>query len=150
MNTLEERVESVARDFLKSLEAKHAGQVLACFTEDSIWISPEGTFNGKTSMRRYLEWLFGQASELKIKECGNGIIVMGNRAFIEHSVAYRRNGEYIEYVVLCALEMKNGLVHRIRTVYDRLSLEQKLAKGRISKWAIDHTMKQAEKKLHRR
>jgi len=87
---------------------------------------------------------------MKIRECGNGTVVMGNRAFIEHSIAYRRGGEYIEYVVLCALEMKNEQVQRIRTVYDRLSLEQKLAKGRISRWAINHTLKQAEKKLHKR
>ncbi len=150
MNTVEEKVESTAREFLKALEAKHVEQVLACFTEDGIWISPEGTFNGKTSIKRYLEWQFNQASEMKLRECGNGIVVMGNRAFIEHAIAYRRHGEYIEYVVLCALEMKDDRVHRIRTVYDRLSLEQKLAKGRISRWAINHTLKQAEKKLHRR
>ena len=149
MDTAEEIVESVARDFLKALEARHIEQVLACFTEDCVWISPEGTFTGKASIKKYLEWQFSQASEMKIKECGNGIVVMGNRAFIEHSIAFRRNGEYIEYVVLCALEMKDEQVHRIRTVYDRLSLEQKLAKGRISKWAINHTMKQAERKLHR-
>jgi hypothetical protein len=149
LNTAEEIVESVAREFLKSLELKHIEQVLSCFTEDSVWISPEGTFTGKASMKRYLEWLFSQANEMKIKECGNGTVVTGTRAFIEHSIAFRRNGEYIEYVVLCALEMKDEQVHRIRTVYDRLSLEQKLAKGRISKWAINHTMKQAERKLHR-
>jgi ketosteroid isomerase-like protein len=150
VNTVEEIVESVTRDFLKALEAKHTEQVLACFTEDSIWISPEGTFTGKASIKKYLEWQFSQAEEMKIKECGNGIIVMGNRAFIEHSIAFRRNGDHIEYVVLCALEMKNDLVHRIRTVYDRLSLEQKLAKGRISRWAINHTLRQAEKKLFQR
>ena len=150
MNTVEEIVESVAREFLKSLESKHIEQVLACFSEDGVWIAPEGTFTSKASIRKYLEWLLGQASEMKIKECGNGIVVMDNRAFIEHSVAYKRNGEYIEYVVLCALEMKNEQVRRIRTVYDRLSLEQKLAKGRISRWAINHTLKQAEGKLRQR
>jgi ketosteroid isomerase-like protein len=148
LTTAEEKNVSTSREFLKALEAKHIAQVLSCFTDDGVWISPEGTFTGKTQISGYLEWQYSQAEDLKLKECENGIVVEGDRAFIELSISYRRDGEHIEYIVLCSLELKEGKVNRIRTVYDRLSLGRKLARDRVSKWAINHAIKQAENKLH--
>ena len=143
----DEKNVSIARDFLRALEAKHVEQVLSCFPDDGVWIAPEGTFTGKAQIEHYLDWQFGQAKDMKIAEYGNGTIVEGNRAFMEYAVTYRQHGERIEYVVLCALELKSGALKTIRTVYDRLSLGRKVARGRLSRWAIDRAVRQAQKGL---
>jgi ketosteroid isomerase-like protein len=147
LNSTEEKNLSVARDFLKAFEAKHLEQVLFCFSDDAVWISPEGTFTSHSQIEYYLGSQVNQADDMKIRESGNGIVVEGNRAFIEHMISYRRFGERIDYTVLCALELRDGKITRIRTVYDRLSLENKLVRNRISKWAINRALKQAEKRL---
>jgi ketosteroid isomerase-like protein len=144
---LDEKSLSIAEDFLRSLKAKRVEQVLSLFPEEGVWIAPEGTFTGKGSIRTYLDWQFSQGQDLKITESGNGVVVQANRAFIEHTVVYKRDGEHVEYIVLCALELKDGKVARVRTVYDRLSLERQTARGRLSKWAVDRLMRQAEKGL---
>jgi len=138
---------SIAKDFLRALQAKHVEQVLSLFPEDGVWIAPEGTFTGKASIASYLGWQFGQGQDLKIAESGNGIVTEASRAFIEHTVAYHRGNERIEYTVLCALEFKSSQVKRIRTVYDRLSVERQAVTGTLSKWAVDRILKQAEKGL---
>jgi ketosteroid isomerase-like protein len=147
MNSTEEKNLSIAREFLKALESKHAEQMLSCFANDAVWISPEGTFSSHAQIQSYMEWQFNQADDIKIRESGNGIVVEGNKAFIEHTISYRRSNERIDYTVLCSLEMKENKIVRIRTVYDRLSLENKLVRDRITKWAVNRTLKQAEKKL---
>jgi len=144
---VDEKNLSIAEDFLRSLKAKHVEQVLSLFPEEGVWIAPEGTFTGKGSIRTYLNWQFGQGQDLKITESGNGVVVEANRAFIEHTIAYKREGEHVEYIVLCSLELKGDKVVRVRTVYDRLSLERQTARGRLSKWAVDRVVKRAEKGL---
>ena len=143
----DEKNSHLAKEFLRALRAKHVEQVLSLFQDDGVWIAPEGTFAGKARMANYLEWQFALGEGLKLTECGNGVVVQANRAFVEHSVAYRRDGERIEYIVLCSLEMKDGMVARIRTVYDRLSIERQAARSRLSRWAVNRTVKQAEKGL---
>ncbi len=148
MDNVAERNGDIAREFLRALEAKHVQRVLAGFSDDSIWISPEGTFTGKREIQKYLSWLVSRGEDMKVKECGNGTVVEDNRVFIEHNISYQRFSERIEYTVLCALEIKDGRINRVRTVYDRLSLGQKLARGRIARWAFHHSLKEIEKKLH--
>ena len=138
---------SIAEDFLRALKAKQTEKALSLFEEDSVWIAPEGTFTGKIRIAGYLNWQFAQGQDLKIAESGNSIVAEGPRAFLEHTVAYRRSGERIEYTVLCSLDLRNGKVARIRTVYDRLSLERQLVKGRVSRWAVGHLLRHAEKGL---
>ena len=143
----DESNESIARDLITALEAKHIEQVLSCFSDGGVWIAPEGAFTGKAQMERYLSWQLGLGEDVKLTESGNGAVVEGDRAFLEYTFHYRLRGQHVEYTVLCALELKDGKVAIARSVYDRLSLEQKLAKSRISRWAIDRILKEAEKGL---
>ena len=145
---VDEKRLSVAESFLRSLRAKHAEQVLSNFPEDGTWIAPEGTFTGKARIKKYLDWQFAQGDDFKITESGNGVVVETGRAFIEYTVSYKKAGERIEYVVLCAMELKGDKVARVRTVHDRLSLSRQAAAGRLSKWAVDRILKEAERGLH--
>ncbi len=145
---VDEKRLSVAEDFLRSLKAKHVEQVLTSFPEDGVWIAPEGTFTGKPRIEGYLAWQFGQGQDFKITESGNGVVIEANRAFIEYTVAYKKAGERVEYTVLCALELKDQKVARVRTVYDRLSLERQTATSRVSRWAVDRILREAERGLH--
>ena len=144
---VDEKNLSIAESFLRALQAKHVEQVLSLFPEDGVWIAPEGTFTGRASIANYLDWQLRQGQDLKIAEGGNGIVTEGNRAFIEHTVAYHKGNERVEYTVLCALELKNLQVKRIRTVYDRLSVERQAVTGTLSRWAVGRILKQAEKGL---
>lgn len=140
----DEKYTSLARDFLKALQARHVEEVLSFFAPDGVWIAPEGTFSGKARIESYLDWQFNRGRDFKLAEVENGVVVEGNRAFIEHTVAYTLSGERVEYVVLCALEMKDGQVKRIRTVYDRLSLGRQVARGPLSRWAVARVVRRAE------
>jgi len=144
----DEGTETLARDFLKALQARHVEQILALFSDDGTWIAPEGTFTGKASIGAYLDWQFNRGQDFKITECENGVVVEGNRAFIEHTIAFTLQGGRAEYVALSALELKNGRVKRIRTVYDRLSLERQIARGPLSRWAVDRLVRQEEDGLY--
>jgi len=143
----DEKNSSIAKEFLRALQAKHVQEVLSLFPDDGVWIAPEGTFTGKARIAGYLDWQFGLGQDLKITESGNGIVTEANRAFIEHTVSYRKGSEHIEYAVLCALEFRDLKVKRIRTVYDRLSLERQTVRGGLARWAVDRILKQAEKGL---
>ena len=74
----DEKTETIIRDFLKALEAQDADKVISFFAEDGAWVAPEGMFRGKQMVRSYLGWQFGQASDIKITERGNGIIAQAN------------------------------------------------------------------------
>ena len=50
----EEKIASIMRELIESLEAADVEKSLSCFAEDGVWINPNGTFKGKEELRRYL------------------------------------------------------------------------------------------------
>ena len=144
----DEKIASIMRDFIKSLETGDVEKMLAFFTEDGVMVNPDGTFKGKEELRRYLTNSSQTMQDVSVTETGNKIIVQGNKAFYEHFISVTIEGKRAEGLAMCAYEFTNDKIQEVRTVYDRLLLAKQAAKGWIAGTLVNLIVKQAEKGLH--
>ena len=144
----EEKIASIMRDCFRALEKGDVEKGLSFWAEDGLWVTPAGIFKGKEELRRYLTWMAECMQDVKITETGNGIIVQGNKAFVEHVIAGTMEGMRAEVLAMCAWEFSDGKIQRMSTVMDRLSMAKQAAKGWLAKWLVNMIVKQAEKGLH--
>ncbi len=144
----EEKIAGIMRDFAKTMEKGDAEKTLSFFTEDGVWVNPNGTFRGKEELRRSLTWMAQTMRDMSVTECGNGIIVQGNKAFFEHVIAATVEGQKVEVLAMCAYEFRGDKIKETRTTFDRLSLAKQAAKGWLPKKLVNFMVKQAEKGLH--
>jgi uncharacterized protein (TIGR02246 family) len=143
-----EKIEGIMRDCLKALAAKDIDKVLSYYTEDGDWTTSEGVFKGKTELRRYLKWMADTVKDPTINICGNGIVVDGNRAFVEHKIGGTINGKKVEYLAMCAWEFVGDKVQHSRTTGDRLLLAKQAVNGWLPKMIVNSIISQSEKGLH--
>ena len=144
----EEKTKSIMRGCFEAMEKGDVEKGLSYWAEDGAWITPAGTFKGKEEVKRYLTWMAESMQDVKITETGNGIIVQGDRAFVEHDLAGTFQGMRAEVLAICAWEFSDEKVQRISTVMDRLSMAKQGAKGWLAKWMVNLIVKQTEKGLH--
>lgn len=144
----DEKIASIMRDCFGALEKGDVEKGLSFWAEDGVWITPQGTFKGKEELRRYLKWMSESMQDTKITETGNGIIVQGDKAFVEHIIAGTSQGVRSEVLAVCAWEFSDGRIKRMSTVMDRLSQAKQMAKGPLAKWLVNSIVKRAEKGLH--
>ena len=142
----DEEIVNLMRDCLGSMEKGDVEEGLSFWAEDGVWITPAGTFKGKDEVKRYLTWM-ASMEDVKITETGNGIIVHGDKALVEHTIAGTFQGRRAEVLAMCAWEFSNGRIQRISTVMDRLSIARQAAKGWLAKWLVNFIVKRAEKGL---
>ena len=143
----EEKIPGIMRDFVKTLGEGDVEKTLSYFTEDGVWVNPNGTFRGKDELRRCLTVMSQNIQDMTVTECGNGIIVEGNKAFFEHVIAGTMEGKRAEVLAMCAYEFSGDKIKETRTVWDRLLMAQQAATG-LGKWMVNLIVKQAEKGLH--
>lgn len=143
----DEKIESIMRDLIKTLETGDVEKALSFFAEDGVWVTPNGTFKGKEELRRYLTYSAQSMRDVTITETGNKIIVQGDKAFYEHVIAATIEGNRAEGLAMCAYEFTNDKVQEVRTVYDRLLMAKQAAKGWLAKKIVNSIVKQAEKGL---
>jgi len=144
----EEKIPSIMREFVKTMEDGDVEKTLSYFTEDAVWVNPNGTFRGKGEIRRCTAAMYDQMKGMKVKECGNGIIAQGNKAFFEHELSGTAGGRKVAFLALCAYEFEGDKIKEARTTFDRLSMAQQAVKGGLPKMMINMIVKQAEKGLH--
>ena len=120
----DEKIPGIMREFVKAMEKGDVEKQLSLLTEDAVWVNPNGTFKGKEELRRYLTVFLGSTKDLKVTECGNGIIVQGNKAFFEHVIGGTVEGRRAEVLAMCAYEFSGDKIKAVRTTYDRLSMAQ--------------------------
>ena len=120
---------------------------MAYFTEDAVWVSPMGTFRGKDEVRRYTAVMYDQMKDLKVKECGNGLIAQGNKALIEHEISSTMQGKRATVLAYCAYELEGDKIKEVRSTFDRLSMAQQVASG-LPKMMVNMIVKQTEKGMH--
>jgi len=142
----EEKIASIMRDFVKMLGKEDVEKTLAFFTDDGVWVNPNGTFKGKGELRRHLTAMSKNIQDMTVTETGNGIIVQGNKAFFEHVIAGTVKGQRGEVLAMCAYEFSGEKIKEMRTTYDRLLLAKQAATG-MGKWLVNMIVKQAEKGL---
>jgi uncharacterized protein (TIGR02246 family) len=144
----DEKIASIMRDLIKSLETGDVEKTLSLFAEDGVLVNPDGTFKGKEELRRYLANSAQSMRDMTVTETGNKIIVQGNKAFYEHVIAATIEGKRAEGLAMCAYEFTNDKIQEVRTVYDRLLMAKQAAKGWFARTLVNLIVKQAEKGLH--
>lgn len=143
----EEKIPSIMREFVKTMEDGDVEKSLTYFTEDGVWVTPFGTARGKDELRRYVAWMYDQMKDTKVKECGNGIIAQGNKAFFEHEISCTMQGKRATGLAMCAYKFEGDKIKETRTTYDRLAMAQQAVKGGLPKMMLNMIVKQAEKGL---
>ena len=83
----DQQIKDAIRGFLKSCVAGDTKQALSLFTEDAVWVSPQGTFKGIAQIEKFLTWVNGITKDYKITETGIGIITQGDTGVIEHNLS---------------------------------------------------------------
>lgn len=144
----EEKIESVIRSFIEAFEKKDVEKALTFFTEEAVWLAPEGTFKGKEELKRYMTWMNQYAPDLKMRDTGIGIMVKGNKAVYEYIVESSVEGTKYETPGICVYEFSDEKIQYHRAVYDRLSIGRQAAKGWLAKRMVRSFIERAEKGLH--
>jgi len=140
----EERIADLMREFIGTMAKGDVEKTLSCFTDDATWVTPNGTFRGKEELRHCLTQMTQSMQDMAVTETGNGIIVQGNKAFFEHIIAGTMEGKRGEVLAMCAYEFSGEKIQLTRTVYDRLSMAQQVAKGLIPRWLVGMIVNKVE------
>ena len=140
-----EEIANIMRDFVQTMAKGDVEKTLSFFTEDGVFVTPNGTFKGKDELRRHLSAEAESIQNMRVTETGNGIIVEGNKAFFEHIIAGTVQGKRAEVLAMCAYEFSDGKIKETRSVFDRLSQAQQAAKGWLPKMLVNFIVKQMEK-----
>jgi len=140
-----EEIGNIMRDFVETMTKGDVEKTLSFFTEDAVWVEPNGTFKGKDELRSYLSAQAKSMEDRTITEAGNGIIVERNKAFFEHVLGATVQGRRAEFLAMCAYEFSNGKIKEVRSTYDRLLIAQQAVKGWLPKMLVNFIVKQSEK-----
>ena len=140
-----EEITKTMRDCVQAIAKGDVEKTLSFFTEDAVWVEPNGTFKGKDELRSYLSAQAKSMEDKTVTETGNGIIVEGNKAFFEHIIAGTVQGKRAEVLAMCAYEFSDGKIKEARSAFDRLSQAQQAAKGWLPKMLVNFIVKQMEK-----
>jgi ketosteroid isomerase-like protein len=143
----DQQIKDAIHNFLKSWTAGDMKQTLSLITDDSVWVNPQGTFKGTSQIEKYAKWIYDNNKDFKIVENGVGIIVQGDKAFIEHDVSGTLNGMKWVVPASCAWEFKDGKVASVRTFYDVLGQAQQAAKGMLARWMVGQVVNASQKGL---
>ena len=143
----EEKIPSIVREFLKTMESGDVEKSMAYFTDDAVWTCPMGTFKGKDEVRRYTVAMYDQMKDVKVKECGNGLIAQGNKVLIEHEISSTMQGKKASVLAFCAYEFAGDKIKEVRSAFDRLSMAQQVTSG-LPKMMVNMIAKQTEKGMH--
>lgn len=143
----EEKIENTMRNFIAALVERDVEKTLSFFAEGATYVTPEGTFKGKEELRRYLAWA-AHVPDLTVTDTGIGIMVKGNKAVYEHTLAGTIEGVKCKWLTICMYEFRNDKIQHLRSVCDRLSIGKQVAQGWFAKRVLNSFIKRAEKGLH--
>jgi ketosteroid isomerase-like protein len=143
----DQQIKDAIRGFLKSSTVGDVKGTLSFFTDDAVWISPQGTFKGTAQIEKLFTWMNRMNKENKVTETGIGILTQGDTGVIEHKLSGIYNGKKWESPAVCIYEFKNGKIASIRAFYDVLSQAQQAAKGIFAKWAVNAVVNGSQKGL---
>jgi len=83
----------------------------------------------------------------KITEIGIGILVQGNIAIIEHTLAATTNGKRWEAPSMCIYGLKDEKIQSMKSFFDVLSQAKQVVGGGIPKWMVNTVIKASVKGL---
>jgi len=141
----EEKIAGIMRDFVKVFSDGDVEKGLSHLTDDATWSSPMGTAKGKAEIRRVFEGMIRSTPEMKVTECGLGVIARGDKAFFEHELSGTFQGKKWEILAMCAYEFSGDKIKNVRSVYDRLSMAKQAATGWFATKAVNSIINNMEK-----
>ena len=142
-----EQIKSTTREFGTALESGDVEKILAFFTDDAEWQTPEGTFKGKEQLRRYITWNKQMTPDLKMTDSGAKIVTEGDIRVREHVLSGTYEGSKWSTLALCVYEFAGEKIKGMRSVYDRLAIAKQVSKGTIAKMSVNGILKKMEKGL---
>ena len=143
----EEQIKSTMRKFRTALESRDVEKILAFFTDDAEWQTPEGTFKGKEQLKRYITWNKQMIPDLKMTDSGVKIVAEGDIRVREHVLSGTVEGSKWSTLALCVYEYAGEKIKGMRSVYDRLAIAKQVSKGAIAKMSVNGIIKKMEKGL---
>jgi hypothetical protein len=143
----DEKIAGIMRGFVQAMAAGDADKAVSYVTDDAQYITPMGTFKSKAAIRNNIEAMARNMQNMAVKECGNGIITEGNRAFFEHMLSGTFQGNKFEFLAMCAYEFAGDKIKGMRTTYDRLAVAQQSVKSWPASSFINMVVKQSEKPM---
>jgi limonene-1,2-epoxide hydrolase len=141
----DENMAGVMRSFVQAMAAGDSAKAVSYVTDDAVYITPMGTFRGKTAIRGSIEGMARNMQNMAVKECGNGIIAQGNKAFFEHMLSGTFQGNNFEFLAMCAYEFDGDKIKNMRSTYDRLTVAQQSVKSWPASSFINMIAKQTQK-----
>jgi ketosteroid isomerase-like protein len=141
----EEKIAGIMREFVKTMAAGDVAKTLSYLTDDAIYTTPYGPYKGKDAIKQLLTAMSRNNKDMKVTECGNGIICQGDKAFFEHTLSGTYQGKKFEMLGMCAYEFSGDKIKSMRTVYDRLLTAQQLVKGWPATPIVNMVVRQSEK-----
>jgi ketosteroid isomerase-like protein len=143
----EEKLAGIMREYVKAMADGDAEKAGSYLTDDAVWITPYGPYNGKEAIKQNLLAMARNMKGMKVTESGNGIIVQGDKAFFEHVLSGTYRGQKFEFLAICAYEFSGDKIKNIRSAYDRLLIAQQCAKSWPAKPMVNMVVRQSEKSM---
>ncbi len=143
----EDKKAEIMREFVKAFESNDFDKLATLCTDDIVFEMPLGTFHGKEELKRYFNWMAENIKDYKITETGNGILVQGDKAFFEHTMAGTMQGEKATFLAICAYEFSDDKIKTARSVFDRLSIAEQASSKWLEKKFVNTLVNQMQKGL---
>jgi ketosteroid isomerase-like protein len=143
-----EEIDSAIRVYVDALENNDVEKALSFFSDDAVWLTPEGEFKGRDEIKRYLTWITKTIEDLKFEDTGIGIAAENNKAVYEYIGEGLIRGKKAKIPSVCIYEFKNGKCAYHKTIYDRLSLAKQAATGWLARRVVNSVINQSEQGLH--
>jgi ketosteroid isomerase-like protein len=143
----EEKNAGTMREFVKTMAAGDVPKIMSFLADDPVFTTPYGTYKGKEAIQPLMAAMAKNMPDMKITECGNGVICQGDKAFFEHNISGTYQGKKYDCLAMCAYEFSGDKIKNMRTVYDRLLMAQQLVKGWPARPIVNMVVKQSEKAM---
>jgi ketosteroid isomerase-like protein len=144
----EEKLEGIVRSFVEAFVKKDVEKMMTFFTEDAVWVAPEGEFKGVNEVRRYLTWYSPEDFRMNLVGSGVGVSVKGNVAVFQYMIeATSPGGLKCVTPGVSVYEFSGEKIRRKTAVFDRLSIANQASNGFLDKLVMGVVMGRLEKGL---
>jgi ketosteroid isomerase-like protein len=100
--------------FVEAVVKKDLEKALSCFEDDAVCETAEGTFKGKSEIRRYLTWFANsKITNFKVTDAGIGLLIKGNTAIYESDQEGIYEGAYCKTRTVSIYEFKGEKIQRV-------------------------------------
>ena len=129
----ESRIHSAIRGFIGAWMEGDVQRASSYFTEDAVWTTPQGSFQGRAGVERYARWALAVNRDLEARETDGGFIVHEGRAW--------------KLPAFCHYTVRDGRIASLRTYMDLLSQADQLSPGGLARLAVGAIQRAVRKGL---